>query len=258
MSPTDPVEEARLVSVAEGFYVRVAVDNIAWIDLGGAALVVDALEQAHLAGEVFDAIDATLGSMPVRWVLNTHTHGDHTALNEAFRRRGAEIVNQRTAPLGAEGRWFEGPRRRVHMFPTPGCHTAEDCCVWAPGEKALFVGDIFGWGLIPLSAALNEESFRLLTDTYARLIGFEAATVVPGHGPVCTTAELTRQVEYYRWLIEQAAAAVAAGKSDSQIVADVAGPADMTGWWRFEQWKHADSLAKVLAAVRAGRLTPPA
>ena len=42
---TDPAETPTIVTVGEGFYVRQAVDNIAWIDLGEYAIVIDALEQ---------------------------------------------------------------------------------------------------------------------------------------------------------------------------------------------------------------------
>ena len=251
----DPMETPTIFPLAEGFCVRQAVDVIAWIDLGDGGLVVDALEQAHLEEEVFAAIAETLGDKPVKYVLNTHPHGDHTALNAAFGRRwGAEIVSQRSAAITPEGRWFEGPKRRVLFWATPGCHTPDDCCAWVEPDKALFVGDIFGWGLIPLGGALTAESFAHLERTYEALIARGAETVIPGHGPVCDTATLQRQLDYYRWLVEQVSPAVAAGKDDTEIVEQVAPPADMHGWWRFLQWKHDDSLAKVIRAVRGGEL----
>jgi len=251
----DPAETPQIIKVSEGFYVRQAVDNIAWIDMGDHAIVVDALEEAQLEREVFDAIESTLGDKRVKYVLNTHTHYDHTALNAAFQKHfGAEIVNQRTRPLPDEGRWFEGVRK-VHFFPTPHCHTSEDACLWSPDDSALFVGDIFGWGLIPLSSGLNDRTAKLLEDTYGRLIEFDAGTVVPGHGPICTSGELTRWVEYFRWLRERVSQGIAEGKSDGQIASETAPPDDMIGWWRFVQWKHEDSLSKVIRAVRSGSLT---
>ncbi len=253
---SDPLERPDVVEVAGGFYVRVAVDNMAWIDLGGAALIVEALEQAHLADEVAGAIASTLGDTPVKYVLNTHPHGDHTALNGFFRQRyGAEIINQRVAPMGPEGRWFEGPRRRAQMLPMPDCHTPYDCVVWLPDARALFVGDIFGWGLIPLSRELTDAAAQLLIETHERLIAFQPEVVVPGHGPLCGAAELLRWVEYFQWLREGVARAVEAGKSDKQIAAELPPPQDMHGWWRFLLWKHEDSLGKVVRAIRSGALS---
>jgi len=252
---TDPADVARIIEVADGFYARQEVDNTAWIDLGGYAIVVDALERPELEDEVFAAIAETIGGTPVRYVLNTHAHYDHVALNPAFERRcGSEIVNARTAAIPPEGRWFEGTRRKAQMLPMPGCHTRDDCVVWVPGDRALFVGDIFGWGLIPLMTALNAETAQHLLDTYARLIAFDAATVVPGHGPLCSTAELRRWVEYFGWLRDEVAKAISAGKGDFEIMDAVAPPEDLRGWWRFLQWKHQDSLGKVVTAVRRGDL----
>ncbi|MBC8372464.1 MAG: hypothetical protein H8E53_02640 [Planctomycetes bacterium] len=140
------------------------------------------------------------------------------------------------------------------MIPMPGCHTREDCVVRAPDDGVLFAGDIFGWGLIPSGGLLNSELRGRLRDTYSRLIAFDADVVVPGHGPVCGTGELVRWVEYFDWLLETVAELVSSGKSDREITAAVAPPDDMSGWWRFEAWKHADALSKVLASARRGVL----
>jgi len=249
-----PPEVAKILTIDGGFHVRQAVDNMAWIDMGEWALVVDALEQPELEDEVFDAILATLGDRPVRYLLNTHTHRDHTALNDAFARRGVEIVNARRCEIPPDGRTFEGARRSALMIPMGGCHTAEDCVIRIPQDRVLFVGDLFGWGLIPCGRLDRKMVTRLVT-TYERLIQFDdASVVIPGHGPLCTTGELKRWVDYFQWLLEEVPRACRAGGSEKDIAARVPPPADMSGWWRFLDWKHADSVAKVAEAVRAGRL----
>ena len=255
-TPTDP-DTAKIITVADGFYVRQEVDNMGWVDLGDCVLVVDALEQAHLEEEVFEAISSTVGDKPVRYVLNTHTHYDHIALNPAFAKRcGAEIVNQSDNPVPAEGRWFEGSRRRVRMLPMPGAHTREDCIVWAPEDNALFVGDIFGWGLVPLIIPLRDDTVALVLDIFRRLIDVDAAVVIPGHGPLCTTEELRRWVAYFDWLVKQTAEACGAGKTADEIRNLLPPPDDMTTWWRFLDWKHEDSVEKVIKAVCSGALKP--
>ena len=251
----DPADKPKLIEVAEGFTVRQAVDNMAWIDLGEYAVVVDALEQPELGTEVLAAIAQTLPGRPVRYVLNTHTHYDHVALDPALvRRHGAEVVDNASGAIPSQGRWFEGSRRKVLLLPMPSCHTEEDCVVWVPQDRVLLVGDIFGWGLIPLSGELRAETAGLLVDTYNRLIAFDAAVVVPGHGPLCSTAELKRWVEYLHGLVAEVRRACQAGLDDKAIQRQVAPPEDMKGWWRFLNWKHSDSLTKVLQAIRRGRL----
>jgi len=250
----DVTDTPRILELADGFYVRQAVDNIAWIDMGGFAVVVDALEQAQLEGEVFDAIEKTIGDVPIRYVLNTHTHYDHVALNPAFQRRGAEVVNMRTVDLPPEGRRFDGAKRRLLMLPLGGLHTAEDCLVWLPQDRVLFVGDLFGWGLIPLGSALTDETAERLVDAYHEMIELDPVTVVPGHGPICSADELRRWVEYFRWLRRGVADALRQGESPDDIERRLAPPQDMLGWWRFVEWKHAEGVSKVLAAVGSGRL----
>ena len=255
MTTNDIAETAQIIEPAPGLFVRQAVDNITWADMGDYILVVDALEQPELEQEVMEAIQRTVGDDPVRCLINTHTHYDHVALNDAFRRRyDTEIVNKATSQVPDEGRWFTGPRRRAAMIPMVGCHTDEDCVVWFPDDRVLLVGDIFGWGIIPLVGRLNRDSLRLLEDTYARLIEFDARTVVPGHGPLCTTPDLRRWVDYLHDLIDAVRAACRAGRSDEQILSGTPAPEDMHLWWRFLKWKHADSVQKVLRSVRKGLL----
>jgi glyoxylase-like metal-dependent hydrolase (beta-lactamase superfamily II) len=243
-------DRPKLICLGEGFYVRQGIDNIAWMDLGENLLVIDALEQPELEGEIFAAIESTCPGKPVGYVLNTHTHYDHVALNAAFARRKAQIINQELTPLPEEGRRFGESLRTVHMRPMPGCHTAEDCVVFVEPEKVLFVGDIFGWGCLPLVVNLRADTLGLLERTYAELIASGAKVVVPGHGPLCTTAELGRWIDYLHDLIQQVKSLRGRSRSDAAIQSAVAPPTDMTSWWRFLKWKHADCVARVIKVVR--------
>jgi cyclase len=244
-----------LVRLGKGIAVRQAVDNIGWSDIGGGLLVVDALEQPHLEQEVLKAMADTVPDQPVRFVLNTHTHYDHIALNPLFKSRfGAAVVNRESEDIPLEGRWFEGAGRRVLMRPMPGCHTDMDCIVWFPDDSVLFVGDIFGWGLIPWDGNLRPDKRQLIRDTYKELIAYGAEHVVPGHGPLCTTAELERWLQYFDQLCEAALAGYERGLAGTRLRAKLAPPEDMADWWRFLAWKHDDSVKKVVKAVESGWL----
>ncbi len=251
----DPCAIPELVRIAEGFHLRNAIDNIAWFDLGGELAVVDALEEERLAGEVFDAIASTVPQTPVRYVFNTHTHYDHVALNDAFAQRwGAEIVNAETTDLPDEGRTFRGPKRSARMIPMPGCHTQTDCAVWVEPDRVLFVGDLFGWGLIPLTVNLRPETREHLLATYRRLIDFQADLVIPGHGPLCDTDTLRRWVAYFQDLAARARQGAASGLDEREIAQRLEPPQDMRDWWRFVQWKHEDTAAKLAKSAKRGWL----
>ncbi len=241
------VESAEIIEIAEGFYLRQAVDNIAWMDMGDGVLIVDALEQERLESEVIAAIRDTMGDRPVEYVLNTHPHYDHVALNNAFAEHfGAKVFNARIAEIPSGGRWFEGPERKVHMIPMGGTHTAEDCIVWVPDDHVLFTGDIFGWGLIPTSRPLKDAVVERIDQVYQRMIDLDPQTVIPGHGPTCTKAELQRWVTYFHDLIEQVPKLKEQGMDAAAIQDEIDPPADMKDWWRFTEWKHEDSVSKVI------------
>lgn len=253
MMTTDPADNPQVAQVADGLWVRVEVDTIGWIDMGEWAVVIDTHESRSVKDDLFAAIAETIGDKPVRTVINTHTHYDHVRLNRAFQKKyGAEIVNQKTTTIPPEGLWIDGSKRRLLIQPMVGCHTDEDCVIWLPDCKVLFIGDIFGWGLINLMGRLTERSARDILAAHDKVMAVGAETIVPGHGPMCTNAELARWVAYFKWLHGEVLAAMDAGKKDKEIMRDVAPPADMHDWWRFLQWKHEHSVDRMIKAIRKG------
>jgi cyclase len=250
------VDRPKLLCPVPGCFVRQEVDNISWVDMGPYLLVIDALERPELTREVLAAIEHTAPGKPIRAVINTHTHHDHVALNEVFRRRfGAQIVNAETHVIPPAGlTWTEGARR-LEVHAAPGCHTDEDLFVWLPAERLLFVGDIFGWGLIPWDHCLDRTRFSLIVSTYCRLAELEPAVVVPGHGPLCTAAELRRWVEYITALLDEVRRLCHEDSAGRLVdTGSLAPPDNMRHWWRFAKWKHADSVSKLVHAVTHGRL----
>ena len=249
-------DQAEIIPVSTSVWVRQAIDNMGWMDLGGDLAVVDTLEEPGLRDEVFADIEQTTGGGAVKWVLNTHCHVDHVALNQAFKTRwGAQIISHKNGEVPTHGvrRIGEGPQS-IEMIHMPGCHTPEDCVVWVPGAKTLFTGDLFGWGLVPYNGNLRPGQGELIQDTYERLIRYQAETVVPGHGPVCSNKELERWLAYFNQLRADVKRVYRSHRRLTDILADIPPPGDMLDWWRFAAWKHEDSVKKIVKAVRKGWL----
>jgi cyclase len=249
-------DRPKLLCPAPGCYVRQEVDNIGWVDMGAYLVVIDALERPELAREVETAIASTTGGKPVHVVVNTHTHHDHVALNDVFRRHyGAQIVNAHTHVVPPTGLVWTAGEHRLEVHAAPDCHTSEDLFVWLPAERLLFVGDIFGWGLIPWDHLLDRARFELILATYRRLVGLEPLTVVPGHGPLCTAAELRRWMTYVTTLLDEIRRLCHEDTTSGLLGSpSLAPPEDMRHWWRFVKWKHADTVSKMVHAVTHGRL----
>lgn len=258
MALTDPMETPRIVELGHGVVVRNAIDNMGWIDMGGSLLVVDSLEHPELDTEIFAALEQRFPDTPVQWVVNTHTHYDHVALNGALQMRfGAEIVNARTCPTTESGRTIHGRSRSVEILPVTGCHTPDDWALWVPDAKILFVGDVFGWGLIPWDGNLRADKAAYIQAVYERFLALEPETVVSGHGPLANSAILARWLRYFRDLLERIPGLVAQGLDDAAISRAVAPPDDMHDWWRFLAWKHEDTVKKIRRSAAKGHLAPP-
>jgi len=252
--------EGAVRAIVPGVWVREAVDNCTWALLDDFVVIVDALEEGHLAGEVLKAIRDTAGK-PVRYLINTHWHTDHIACNKAFAEAGATVIAHQTAAAGSkrhgDGRpdlTFDGRlsicggTRRLALYSAGGTHTPGDSVVHFEWAGVLCVGDLFGWGLIPLGCITDEDADRVL-HVMQQVISLRPQIVVPGHGPRATQAHLERWVEYFRWLLTEVPKLTAAGRTAEQIEQALPIPDDMTDWWRFD-WKHPHNIQQV---ARAGR-----
>jgi glyoxylase-like metal-dependent hydrolase (beta-lactamase superfamily II) len=246
-------ETPTLETLTDHCFVRQAIDNVGWVDLGDGAVIIDTLEQRSEADHLFECIQQSIGEKTFRYVINTHTHYDHVALNDTFAQRyDAEIINLDTTDIPAEGKSLAGPDRTLTIYPLPGCHTETDCIIWSPDDRVLFVGDLFGWGILPLTGNPRPEAMERLLDAYDTMTSFDADVVVPGHGPLATIDTLRRFVQYLHELGGQAADAAEQGLSDAQAENQLPPPEDMRDWWRFAEWKHADTRTKLLKAARKG------
>ncbi|MFQ6097877.1 MAG: MBL fold metallo-hydrolase [Armatimonadota bacterium] len=248
-------EEGSVREIAKHVWVREAVDNCTWALVDDFVVIVDALEESRLASEVLGAIGKT-ARKPVRYLVNTHWHGDHTACNTAFAEAGATVIAHDSAGTAAkragDGRpdltfdatlTIRGGSRRVVLRDAAGTHTPGDIIVCFEWTRVVCVGDLFGWGLIPLTRITDEQTERILR-IVQRVISLDPEIVVPGHGPRATTAHLRRWIEYFEWLLDEVPKLKAAGKSVREIQDALPMPDDMTDWWRFD-WKHPHNVEQV-------------
>lgn len=254
------LEEGAVREIAPGLWVREAVDNCTWARLDDFVVVVDALEEEHLAGEVLRAIEETAGR-PVRYLINTHWHGDHTACNRAFAEAGATVIAHETASArgkrdrdGSPDLTFDtvltirGGSRSAVLRHAGGTHTPGDILVHFEWAGVLCVGDLFGWGLIPLGQIADEGTERMV-QVMEQLIELDPEIVVPGHGPRATVAHLERWLEYFQWLLDQVPQLSSAGKSVEQMQHMLPMPDDMRDWWRFD-WKHPHNIEQIARQAR--------
>jgi cyclase len=178
---------------------------------------------APLHDKIKAEIDRLSGNKPVRYVINTHFHGDHTGGNGAFAKDGATVVahrnlalrlehgttnglsGQKTAPaekgrIPTQTYTTEGQRLMVQgqsaMVQHPrNAHTDTDSYVYFPSANVIACGDIVSLGpRYPTIDYANGGSLNgLITavETYIRL-GNDQTKYVPGHGPLASRADMQR------------------------------------------------------------------
>jgi len=250
----------RVLEVGPGVFVRNSVDNATWADLGPGVVVIDALEDPHLAPVIEECIQQTVGK-PMRWLINTHWHADHIACNPIWARQGVTVIaHESVGPATPPGdgqpdvtfsdRYTLQPDGRpVEVEYLGGTHTPWDSVVYFPWARVLHIADLFGWGIIPL-ARWDERKVPRLREVLARVLDYDAAVLIPGHGPLLEKAHIARWLRYFEELVERVPAMARDGRSLDEVRAALPPPAEMRDWWRFTDWKHDYNLKMLWEAYR--------
>lgn len=248
--------EGEIRELGPGVFIREAVDNCVWADLGDGVVVIDALEDAGLAPVIQQAIAETVGK-PMRWLINTHWHGDHIACNRAWARAGATVIahescgratNQRDGQpdINFKDRYvLQGAERQAELEWLGGTHTPADTVVYFRWAKVLHVADLFGWGLFPLQE-INPRTVARMREVIQRVLSYDAGVVIPGHGPTLTLDHLRRWLAYFDDMLERVPELKAERKSVEQIAQAAPPPGDMQDWWRFVAWKHRHNIEQIV------------
>lgn len=206
----------------------------------GVAIVDD--QFAPLSPKIHAALQK-LSPRPVRFVINTHWHGDHTGGNAGFadtatilaqanvRKRlqaGGKVLDREIPPAPAPALpivtfeqglslWWNGEEVRA-IHPGRG-HTDGDSVIWFTKSNVVHMGDDYFSGMFPFVDLESGGSVVKLIESLDVILGQipADAKIIPGHGPVTGVPELRK----FRAMLEEAVGAVrkglASGKSVEQL-----------------------------------------
>jgi cyclase len=191
---------------------------------------------------------STLSSEPIKYLINTHFHGDHTGGNAAFAKDGVTVVAEvdvknrlaagttngltgaKTSPAAPEAlpaKTYTGQfkirmaGRVADLHHIANAHTDGDTYVWFKTANVLATGDTFTNGRYPnidFANGGNIKGMIAATDAYLKLVN-DKTRIVPGHGPVADKAAL---VAYRAMLVtarDRMEKLVKDGKSEDDAVA---------------------------------------
>ena len=235
------------VAVADGVYmfqgrggnigVSVGEDGVVLID-DQYAPVTDKIRQA--VGRVSDQV--------IRFVLNTHWHGDHTGGNENFGKAGVLIVAHdnvrermsvehfierwdRTIPASpeealpvvtfTEAVTFHLNDEEIHAFHVATAHTDGDSIVHFRRANVLHMGDVYFNGMYPYIDVYSGGSIDGMiaaVDGVLELAGPQTK-IIPGHGPLSNREELLTYRAMLSGVRARIASMIEAGQSLEEITA---------------------------------------
>jgi len=190
-----------------------------------------------------------IAQFPIRMVINTHWHYDHVGGNEALGAAGTEILAhantkrrlaQRTTieflqrtfeplkPTGLPHKTFTKPRRMefgkmvMEIEPLPPAHTDGDVFVFFPNENILHTGDVLSEGSYPTIDYSTGGWIGGMAAASTRLLKVADANtkIVPGHGKVCTRAELAASHQMLSTVADRLQTLAARGTPVEEVVAN--------------------------------------
>ncbi|MGE5716360.1 MAG: MBL fold metallo-hydrolase [Acidobacteriota bacterium] len=210
--------EIKTEKLAEGVWMLTGAGGNIGVSAGadGVFLVDD--QYAPLTAKIKAAL-ATISDKPVRFVLNTHWHGDHVGGNENLGKAGVVVVahdnvrkrmsseqfikvfNSKVPPSPAaalplvtfaDSISFHVNGDDVEAFHVPPAHTDGDSFVYFRKANVLHMGDTFFNGLYPFIDLSAGGSIAGMIGACDRGLstGDASTKVIPGHGPAGSKADL--------------------------------------------------------------------
>ncbi len=234
--------------------------NVGVLVTDAGVIVVDT-KLAGYGPDIISRIKAVTNK-PITTIINTHTHGDHTGSNEGFPASVDIVAQEHTKANMMKMDAFKGdkasflPKRtykdkmtlgsgkdRVELYHFGAGHTNGDTFVLYPTLRVLHAGDMFPWKDAALYDRANGGSGVEHPKTLAKLLAAvkDFDTVIPGHNPVTTRADLQQYQRFSADLLAATEAAIKAGKNADEA----AGSIDLAG--KYPGYKN----ERVKAAVGA-------
>ncbi|WP_444891970.1 MBL fold metallo-hydrolase [Microbulbifer sp. TRSA001] len=203
-------------------------------------------QYAPLTAKIQQAV-AELAKQPLRFVINTHWHGDHTGGNENLGKSGALIVaHENVRKRVSTEQFIEAFKRKVEPSPPEAlpvitftdattfywngdrvkvqhvgpAHTDGDSIVHFAEADVIHMGDIYfngNYPFIDLSSGGSVDGMIAAMDTALAMAG-EDTKIIPGHGPLSNRAELQQQRNILAGLRDKVKAMVDEGKTRQEVI----------------------------------------
>jgi cyclase len=234
--------DIQTVQVADGLYVLTggaAQGNIAVSAGSDGIFLIDSM-YGPMHPKIMDAL-AKISRQPIRFLVNTHLHGDHTAGNEAMARLGAIVIShenmrkrmaapQNNAPPSAAlpvvtytdsvTLHFNG--EEIYIYHPEPAHTDGDSIVYFRHANVMHVGDVPSSLRYPNIGVNDGGSVdgMIAAARQVMKIANPDTKIIPGHlGPIVGFKEIQQQIDMFIAVRDRVLSAIRAGKTLEEVVA---------------------------------------
>jgi cyclase len=236
------------IKIKENIYMlKGSGGNIGLLTGKEGNLIIDD-QYAPLSEKIKAAIES-LDKTPIKYLINTHLHGDHTGGNEYFKKEGVTIITQERVrnrmmkeaynamrkttqpprdPMALPQITFED-RLALHLNNEDlevihynfGSHTDGDAIIHFKNANVYHMGDVFvryGYPYIDMTNGGSITGFVKVLDLALAQID-DKAVIIPGHGELATKADVKIFRDRLEDIRSQVAAALKKGKKPEEIPA---------------------------------------
>jgi cyclase len=234
--------DIQTVKVADGLYVLTggaAQGNIAVSAGSDGIFLIDSM-YGPMHPKIMDAL-AKISRQPIRFLVNTHLHGDHTAGNEAMAKLGAIVIShenmrkrmaapQNNAPPSAAlpvvtytdnvALHFNG--EEIYIYHPEPAHTDGDSIVYFRHANVMHVGDVPSSLRYPNIGVNDGGSVdgMIAAARQVMKIANPDTKIIPGHlGPIVGFKEIQQQIDMFIAVRDRVLSAIRAGKTLEEVVA---------------------------------------
>ncbi len=246
---TAQADSLRIEKITENIHMlwRTQAGNIAVFASGDGLILVD--DQFSADSTPIRAALASISPLPVKYLVNTHWHGDHSEGNEHFAKKGSIIVAHENSrqrlttdqfielfnmPHPArpweglpsvtftEDLTFHERGETIHVFHVANAHTDGDAIVHFQTSNVIHTGDVFVRRGPPFIDAQHGGSVGGIIAAVERLIALcnDQTKIIPGHGKVASKQDLIDYLEMLKVVREKVAQGIGRNLTLEQILAE--------------------------------------
>jgi cyclase len=236
--------EIKVIKVAGTVYMLQGMGGNIGVSVGDDGILIVDDQYAPLADKIKAALKG-ITDKPVKFVLNTHWHGDHTGGNPQFGETAPIIAHENVRKRLASGGNITLLKMEVPPAPKaalpvvtfddkvtvhingedvraihfPKGHTDGDIVVFFPQSNVVHMGDDFFAGMFPFVDLDSGGSVQGLIADIAQIIPMlpQDVKIIPGHGHLSTLDDLKKFEDMLRGTSAAVAAAMKQGKTLDQM-----------------------------------------